>query len=662
MKIKVKSIYDWLLWGGILLLFGQLLVLGYMNLTQVKYHLGFDASCFYLKALEMAKQGTVFVENWGNQTTLYLDSSVPLAALIYLFTKNIFFSYGFVNCLVILAIMWVLNSILVSLKISKVARVLCLNLVLCPYIKPEFETYNNCDYFSCMLSDAQFYGTKMLIILMVLKMVMDLEDNKKNYGYVFITELLLFISGMSGGWHIVVSVIAPLIVFYLIKMFIRNSFSEFLNRKSLLLILGGMLTAIGKQMTVILFHFESKDSAMTLVGFDEFWENIGSILLGWIDFFGALGYESSQSVFEIRGIIHLLSLAVCLLFIIAMLVITVRVCKSFYENDKYGMLVTCVTFNILMFIFVNVRDGAEIFQVRYLMPIYLFTICLVGGLLEILDNHLILKKIGIVTILGILSVLNIYGDRKYLKTKNDYDVLCEVVDEINELDTKVVYVYGDDYKLTAYDLRVVDESRIYKYIYRNCFNDTIHWGDYIYYDDIAEVQNRNVLVTSVEDFETLPEYIRRQYQIDDQIGRYSVYVANVNKFDLVSGATEDINLDYPTSADLILEAGELDQDGSYVSDGSENVIITGPYTRIKKGIYDFTINYEIIESTNNSAEFSISINHNQDVLGSVILSEGEKTATIHNVEVPEDSDGFGYNVYNQEGTIIRIDSFEIRRK
>ena len=35
----------------------QLLFLFWLNLTQLRYHLGYDASCDYLRAAEMYRQG-----------------------------------------------------------------------------------------------------------------------------------------------------------------------------------------------------------------------------------------------------------------------------------------------------------------------------------------------------------------------------------------------------------------------------------------------------------------------------------------------------------------------------------------------------------------------------------------------------------------------------
>lgn len=60
----------------------QLLFLFWLNLTQLRYHLGYDASCDYLHAAEMYRQGKLFPDHWRDTTTSHLDSPVPLAALV----------------------------------------------------------------------------------------------------------------------------------------------------------------------------------------------------------------------------------------------------------------------------------------------------------------------------------------------------------------------------------------------------------------------------------------------------------------------------------------------------------------------------------------------------------------------------------------------------
>ena len=61
----------------------QMIAIVYINLTQMPYHMGYDASAYYLKAAEIWKHKTLFISHWAEQTTLELDTSLPLASLFY---------------------------------------------------------------------------------------------------------------------------------------------------------------------------------------------------------------------------------------------------------------------------------------------------------------------------------------------------------------------------------------------------------------------------------------------------------------------------------------------------------------------------------------------------------------------------------------------------
>ena len=74
---KRYSVYQYMEIALWCMFIGQVFMLAVFNLTQMQYHMGFDASSYYLKAMEMAKQGTPFIKEWVDQTTLYFDAAVP---------------------------------------------------------------------------------------------------------------------------------------------------------------------------------------------------------------------------------------------------------------------------------------------------------------------------------------------------------------------------------------------------------------------------------------------------------------------------------------------------------------------------------------------------------------------------------------------------------
>ena len=653
---------QWLTILLLLLLLSQVIVIGFFNLTQLKYHMGYDASCYYLKAMEMAKQGTIFIDNWVDQTTLYLDTSVPIAALIYSFFDDIFFSFGLANFLVDLALLFVLYRICGLLNLSEKAKLICLNIAVCPYLAPNFENVNNVGYYCSLLSEGQWYGVKTLIVLMLVKLVLELEQEKYNYFDIIVSEILLFIAGMSSGTFMLVTVIAPLILYYFVKAFYKNSPREIFSVKLSLLIIGAGLVLAGKIIQGHILGFASRESSMTLIGQDDFWNNLGSVLMGFVKLLSGLHSDSTQSALEIKGIIYLSGLAILLLVLVCTAIGLFKLFKNFEAESMYSVGICVILFNLVMFSVLDTRyEGASCFPERYLIPIFLLMLPCVGAYIDSLHEWKFYQCSLLLLTAGILLTLNVYSDVQYYSNRNNYEVMKNISDTMEELDVPVVYVYDINVKLESRNMRVVDKNRIYKFILDGCYNATVHWGDYTYYDDVAQVQGRNALLTTKEHFDTLPEYIKKQYTFYSQIDRFAIYYADVNKFDLVSGVSGENSVDFPTSIGIDFFSGELDENGSLISDGTAGKVLSGPFTSIPAGKYDFTVNYEVINPgvDGKTADFVISVNSENDVLGMMELNPEKQSVTLEDLEIKENSLGFGYQIFNHEGSIIRIDSFQI---
>lgn len=657
-KIKGKDYLKYAFWA---MFYAQFAVIAFLNLTQMKYHLGYDSSSYYLKAMEMAKQGTLFIDHWAEQTTLYFDSAVPFAAVLYKLTGNIFFSYGMVNLVIDAAIFWVFYSILSSLRMKSISKAVCLNLISCLYVAPGFSNVNDLSYFSSTLSSGSWYGLKMLIVLMTIKMALDLDEGKKNYLFIIVTEALLFISGVSSGWYLLVTVIAPLLLFYLVKVFVDNQYRSFLRSSVLMLLIGAVLIAVGKYIALHVIGFTSKDSSMTLIGLLDFWGNFSCIFLGFLELVGAFTYESNVSALGLHGIIHLLGLVIFIVLVIGCVFTARKLIRNFKEYSKYGMLLCVVGFNFVMFTVLNTKYALTIFETRYLIPLFILLAITVGAFIDALKDDLIFKKTGLIVLLFSMLILNLFEDRQYYKRKNNYNTLMKVVDVVDELATDVVYMYGDAIAIDCRNLRVIDPERVYKQVSGD-FNSIGHWGDYDYYDDVSEVMGRNVLIADSDTLsKDIPVYIRNQYTLYKKVKKYYIYVADTNRIDLCSGISGDRSIDFPTSKGMAHAKGKIDSEGNFVSNGREGAVLVGPYVPVPAGTYDFIVHYEVLEYEEKAAELIVSINKNKTI-DQITLDPNENTAVLSGVTFKKDRKNLEYKIHNYPGTKIKICSFEIIRQ
>ncbi|MCC8050000.1 MAG: hypothetical protein LIO99_13640 [Clostridiales bacterium] len=657
---KFATIAFWILF------FVQVITLAYINLTQMRYHLGYDASSSYLKAIEMARQGTVFIDNWVHTTVLSLDSPVPLAAVIYSITGNIFFSYGLANLIIDMLIFSVLFSIMQSLKTSNMSKAIVLNIVACTYLSPEFSNLNDLGYVSCFLTSLGAYSVKILIILMVIKMSIDVWNHKINYLFIIMTEALLFISGLSSGWYILVTIIVPALLYCAIDMFLNNSIKHFLNLNTLLLGIGALLVAIGKRIATNYIGFSSLDGGMHLVRLNELIDNAASVFVGFIEILGGLASNITVYVLSKNGIICMLALVICIVCLISFLYVMVLVKRNIYEERDYEIILSVVIVNILMYcvLYTSYTSSAQI-EARYLIPLFVCMTLFVGRFIDSLSDGLVFKKFGVLMVFFCLLGLNVYNNKVYVNTKTNYDILNKIAEKADELEVPVVYFDNDSQNVNDCDcrnMRVIDSGRVYKSFDFDEPSIINHWGDYTYFDEVYEVQGTNMLVAKEERFEVLPEYIKNLYEVYDTVGDYTIYYADENRFDFKSGVTEDKNLDFPTSPGMVYANGELNEEGYLVSDGTEGYLLYGPNTSIEAGKYDFVINYEIIESGGNTAKFEISLDSGTNIVCDMNLDKSNTTAAFSDVVISEDSQGLEYRVYNYAGTIIKILSVEIYRK
>lgn len=658
--LKKPTIKDMVLIVVFLIFCWQIFMLGYINLTQMKYHIGYDSSSFYLKAVQMWEQKTLFVKNWAEQTNLYLDTTAPLAALFYGITGNVFFSYGLANFLCDIAIVAVAYGILKKLNVSKIASLLCLNLIICPYFAYTFNNANDIGYASSILTSGNWYGVRMLVILLVIKIVMDFEDNKNNILYIVCSTVLLFLCGLSSGYYILATVLVPVFVFFIIRLFIRNDIKVLFSKSIVFAICESIMVVAGKVVAGKVLGFSSIDSNMVLVGLSDFWKNIGSIFLGMIKLLGGLEFSSSIQVLTKEGISYVFGLCIFIICIIAVIYFIMTALRDYDKKAGWALLSTIAFFNIAMFVVVYTSYAESIFEVRYLCSIFIMFAFMVAYFIDSLDDRLILKGCGLAVLIVSLAGKSYSGYKYFNDLKIDYDIMDAVVESVHEEESPVVYIWSEPYGIDARNLRVIDLERKYKYL---ATASTAHrWGDYTYYEENSEWEGPTVLLSTQEEFVQLPVYLQNIYTWKEKIGNFDIYTSEINRFDLVSGIfSENKNIDFPYSSGVWNANGEFDENGAYVTNGTEGLAIWGPYANTEEGTYNFTLNYEVVSSNSEEAGYFDVYVNSETVMGKEAMKSRENSVTIENVVFSNDEDRFEYRCNMNAGAVVKIKSIYIEK-
>lgn len=637
----------------------------FYNLFQLKEHLGYDASVDILQAVEMWRSKSFILDNWVYTTSLKLDSGIPLTALLYGITGNVFLSFGIVNIATTAIMVLLFCKIAEELGLSPLATLIALNMFLSPYTGESYNVANPLDYYSCMFFSCAYYAVSVITVLLAVLAVLRLERNDLSRGTLVCvcSSLFLFaVAGISKGMTMMMYFALPGLLYALVLVFLNNTFDGIFCKRNLYFILVIAATLIGVVIAAVATSYQNRSGEMQLIGFEGFWENFGALLLGlpilmdvgttgtWV---GATSY---------RAIPFFCNLLLFVLFAFSLIFIAVRYFKAReYKADTKMLFMLCLCFvDIFIFALIDSKAGSPIFEARYLIFAFVCGLFLVGGFIDAIKDSLVFKKLLICFIACALVASN--ATSYFCMTYRSGAWGAELVDVFSKYDVEVVYVMDHPEASTAIqgrNLRVLDTSKVYKVI--NSYLQAHHWGDYTYYDDVSDVPEGGVLLyIKTEELEKWPECIRNSFVLKEKLADADVYYSEKAVFDLVSGLPKysDHSTDLPTSPSIWLGNGELAASGAFVSNGAEGYVFTGPYETTPSKAYDIKLNYNVVSLKGQSAgRFEIAVNGGERVLVSEDITPDAVSVTLR-AEFTE-GDVFVYRVYCADGAVIEINSVEM---
>ena len=516
----------------------QFAFLSYDCLFKMESHLGYDASASLLKASEMTKQNTLFIRNYLETTSLQFDTPVPLAAFLHLFIKDLFLSYGIALWICDIAFFVLFFYVMKSLKFSRLASVITLNLVSLSYLDVMFNNANDLGYYSCMFVNFGVCIVKMCILLMVIKVVIDLKDKEKlsrsQIVFAAATEIMLFITALSSGFYLAVTVLLPLLVLLVVAICVKNEISILKKPSAVFLYIAVAVTVLGKLLQKYAVGFESRDSFMEMIPLEDFGKNLSSIFLGFLQLTGALPASEAGSVqvFSRNGIDHILALVIVTVLLISFVLLCRKALKNFSDAVPHAFLAIIAGLNILMFAFLKMTYSAKIFECRYLIPVLIVMILSSGIFIDSLSSRALFKYIGMMVLLICVLGSHILDHRLYSNRTIDtkaYDAVMKIVEEQSP---DVVYGFGGDISLDLRNFRVVDTGHIYKTLAGWNPVDIFHeGGDYLYYDSLSDAPQKNMLIVSRSSIVRVPETLLSEYTFVTSSGPYLIYMSDTNRIE-----------------------------------------------------------------------------------------------------------------------------------
>lgn len=654
-----------------LLLLIQVGMIIYYNLFQGQYYLGYDASAYYLQVIETWNQKKLLLDHWTWQTTLCWDTPVLLASLFYGLIGNVFVAMGLANLIFIALFCLVLYAIMRRLELSDVAMLLSFCILFTPYMSMP-DRANNIQYFFVMYVDFAAYLVKILIIffLFLVHDRVQAEGIKKFTACLVVASYIaLLLTSISSGYFVLIFGVAPMFVMYIVHGMIQDRWDSGKVRAGIYLLGCVLVSLTGKVVATKFLGFESRDTDAVWTALAQFWDNLRSIFVGYLSLTGALPFYEGTNILDKFGVGYLfrffLSMVILVGAIFGVYQIIKQVKRNGLSNYMSMQMAGVILVNLLVFVLCYTTYGAAIFEVRYLIIIFIVMAMFASKWIDQVvfssKNRSCKGLISLALCVSLIST-NAYAYYYIYYSKNEYDTIQSIIAEVQKTDAPVVYVVGEDLNITARNMRVIDTNHIYRVM--NDINTLHRWGDYEYYEDAGDNTGESVLVCSMETYQTLPAYYMSQYELQATVPNTSIgiYVAERNAIDLTVGISDDYNVDYfYTSGMATYEFGTFDENGNFVTDGTGGYATWGPYTAVPVGTYEFTLHYDVKECLSEVAgQFDVAVNATP--IGVVDLQAGENTATLE-VTFDETSAGglLEYRSYVNDGAVIALKSVEIKK-
>lgn len=647
-------------WIGLLLIalfVVQFIINFYFNVNLIGNHMGYDSSWSYLKASLIWNEKALNSDIWVDQTSVFLDSSMTLAALLYGITGNLLVSYGVANEIVLVLVLLCIYSILNRLNINLEGKFFALNLVICPYLTNGFSVGNDLGYFNDLISGPAFYSLRALIVLLIVREFLVIRSIGKIDIFGYVSLFLCALAGASSGIFIIVMILLPYMLYEIECMFIKNNYKVLLKVEALYCYLGVILVFCGKIFAEHVLKITAIDASRTWTPLSKLWTNIGAPFLGLMKLLGVLPVEdTSISVLTEEGIYRLFPLFIFFVLLLSIVFAIKKISKGIsIENGFIHFCINTVGLNFLIFGLFNAQYGSALFEERYLICTYMIVVILMSYYFQNIDKTLIFTQIVTVMLLVSLIGNDYVSDKKYVETTNESWQMAEIKEVVNSENAELVYFWGDEVNAVGRAMRVYDTKHVYKEIESS--GGYHHWGDYKYYEDNGDYTGSTILIIP-KGSGVVPDNILSQYTLIHELDWVSIYKCEYNPIDMVAGFMGDVSVDYPSTPGMNVQYG-IFEGNSYISDGTAGYVMWGPYCSTNDGIYDFVLDYEIIEG--GEATFDISIDNGTVQLGTCTLRPDERKITLPDIATAT-GHTLEYRIMCGDGTKIRINKVTILRK
>ena len=461
---------------------------------------------------------------------------------------------------------------------------------------------------------------------------------------------------MSTGNYVLLMIIAPIVVWFAFKVLWEKSFSVF-DKLTILIGLSIFVSLIG-MICHNYFIGSTIRNNMPLISGANFFQNIQKCIEGLFMLFGGLASSEDVMVLSITGIGILTSfLFVCICF----LLIFFQWRKQ--KNKRLlNIFLVFAIINLMVLFLTSLTYGAEIYEYRYHILWCSFMLILVSYIVwdnKIYHNNWI--RNCVILLLFIISlIINGKGFYKLFSSVDRREKADYVLSLADQQGVDGIYVYNDpslvhiiralDLNKVCLDVSFLEESGI-----------QISCGNFYnyYIDNFYGSKGENILISSQENFDLLPSYIKNVYMKKYELGDGSnMYYSNSNPWDAVGGLPEkngEIYKDFSYSKGYIWN-GTYDNSGNAIGlkTDSDGYVLESLHTLSHSGTYNIVLQYQILTTGNENARLEIVAADTQTIILTRDLPNEQETLELTNVSIP--AENIEVRIWKDNETEIKMES------
>jgi hypothetical protein len=657
----------------IVLLIFEITIIIYVNLFLNKYFIsGFDSSTYIDIARKMWENKSLFLDDYAYQTTLLTGTNAPIAALLYGLLRNSILAYGLSNVLILSLHLFVLIRIIKDIKISKISALICMDLYFILW------SIHDLGYANLLFIGHSAYGWIALTPLMFLSICLRFETTpslKKQIGFCSFFVVFSFLTCLSSTLYTFVCGILPFLAYYFIVFLLRQDIKEIKKSKYLYILLIFVTTVIATLLSMRLNKIYGVSPYQGLLSpANEYFKNLQAAFFGIFELLGGMHPISRVPLLSKGGILYFTKYIVILTIIVSFFYKIMYTIKERENNLFVSLAATIFVIDFFVLTVTYNQYGSPNFENRYLliltMPMFICFGLVVDQFKSILKNKIWIRNVmySVFTMLMVLLslssviVLNIRGYLNPVDKNWSVELAEEIIEKAKENDTTVFIADVNQNIVFARSFRALLEDIPVITVFN--YNTAYLWGADKKYLDNTRLQGKTSFLTDSENFDKLPDYFKNNLILIQDYGYIQLFKCDAALFDFESGITGKYAIDKPYSPGYQsqLFAG-FDESGNLLSNGMEGFALYGPYITVKKGHYNITLNYEILNkiSEDDLARFEVSADTGARILESINLPWDSGSVTIENMQVSSPVYNVEFKCWTPEGVFMKIKNLRFEK-